>query len=265
VTDDPIDVLSGSSLNTLLRCGKQWEYAYVQRIKEPPRLKMILGTAGHEAAEVDLRQKIESRQDLPLDDVKDAFSTAFDREAVEAVEEPTKGLTKPLMKDKGIRSVALWHEKVAPQVQPAMVEEPVNFIINGQPYTGTIDEVDEDDTIRDWKFTGKKPSSADSYILNMVGYAIGFRQKTGRVEKRLVLDHVVSTKEPQHVPIRSDGPVKDESIVAFANVVGDAQRMVAAGIFLPTGIKSGACSWCGYTKICPAYRSSPVARRDTED
>lgn len=264
MTDDLIDVLSGSSLNTLLRCGKQWEYAYVYRLKRPPRLKMITGTAAHEAVEIDFRQKIESHEDLPVDDVLDAFSTSFDREAADAEEEPEKKLTKPVAKDAGVRSLKVWHKEVAPIIQPAMVEEPISFTINGIPWTGTIDYTDVDDVVGDWKFTWKTPSSAEAYILNMVGYAIGFRVKTGRLESRVSLDHMVALQDPKYVPIRSDGPVPDRSIVAFTDLVEDAVRTINSGNFLPTGLKSGACSWCGYRDICPAYKDSPMARRNTD-
>lgn len=256
--DEPIDVWSGSSLNTFLRCAKQWEYAYVYRYRRPPRLRMVLGTAAHFAAEVDLRQKIETHEDLPIDDLLDAYSTSYDEEAIEA--EPEKDETKTGVKDKGVKSVKFWRASIAPQIQPSLVEEPISFIINGMPWTGTMDLVDEDDVVVDHKFVGKTPSSADAYILNMVGYAIGFRKATGRVESQVRLDHVVALKEPKYTPIRSDGPVPDQSIVAFAEIVETAQRSVNAGLFPPNGLKSGACSWCGYRDICPAYRDSPMGR-----
>jgi hypothetical protein len=261
--DDPIDVWSGSSLNTFLRCAKQWEYAYVYRFRRPPKLRMVLGTAGHYAAEVDLRQKIDSHEDLPLADVLDAFATSYDMEAQEAEEDPDKDETRPKMKDKGVKSVRFWHRELAPLVQPEFVEEPISFIINGLPWTGTLDYADVDRVVGDWKFTGRSPSSADAYILNLVGYAIGYRKKTNQVESRVVLNHVVGLKTgPKHVPIRSDGPVPDQSIVAFAEVVADVNRSVQAGIFPANGLKSGACSWCGYRDICPAYKNSPMHIND---
>ncbi|HET9614397.1 MAG TPA: PD-(D/E)XK nuclease family protein [Candidatus Limnocylindrales bacterium] len=258
MTDGPIDVWSGSSLNTFLRCAKQWEFAYVYRYRRPPKLRMVLGTAAHYAAEVDLRQKIETHEDLPVDELVDAYADTYDKEAEEA--EEAKNETRGEMKDKGVKSVRFWRAKVAPLIQPALVEEPISFIINGIPWTGTIDLVDENDVVVDHKFTSKTPSSADNYILNMVGYAIGFRKASGRVESQVRLDHVVALKETKYVPIRSDGPVPDQSIVAFAEIVDTANRSVQAGLFPPTGLKSGACSWCGYQSICPAYRDSPMGR-----
>src|SRR5215471_2585282 len=90
--EEPVDVWSGSSLNTFLRCAKQWEYAYVYRFKRPPKLRMVLGAAAHFAVETDLRQKITTQVDLPVGDVLDAFSTSYDLESVEAEEEPAKDI-----------------------------------------------------------------------------------------------------------------------------------------------------------------------------
>jgi hypothetical protein len=264
MTDGPIDVLSGSSLNTFLRCAKQWEFAYVYRFKRPPNLKMVKGTAGHKAAEVHMLAKLDTpfgMIDGPLDVALDAFSDSFDEEAKEAYEEP--GMTKVIAKNNGIREVKFWHKEVAPTIQPAMMEQPISFRINGIPWTGTIDLVDAERRVRDWKFTGKTPSSADAYILNMVGYAIGYRDLTGEIESQVVLDHIVGLVKPKYVAIRSDGPVSDQSIVAFADIVETANRSIQAGIFPANGLKSGACSWCGYRDICPAYRDSPMSKENT--
>lgn len=255
--DGLIDVLSGSSLNTFLRCARQWEYAYVYKYRRPPALRMVAGTAGHKAAEVHMLGKIETHADGPLDVALDAFSDSFDEEVKEAADADKD---KAEAKDKAVKSVKFWHKEIAPTIEPAMVEQPISFIINGIPWTGTIDLVDAENRVRDWKFTGKTPNSADAYVLNMVGYAIGYRQMTGEVEGQVVLDHIVGLKTPKYVPIRSDGPVKDESIIAFADIVETANRSIQAGIFPANGLKSGACSWCGYRDICPAYRDSPLAK-----
>lgn len=254
---EPIDVLSGSSLNTFLRCARQWEYAYVMKFKRAPSLRMVKGTAGHKAAEVHMIGKIATGEDGPLDVDLDAFSDAYDEEVTETdVSDKDKAATK----DAGVKEVRFWHRAVAPTVQPALVEQAISFNLNGIPWTGTIDLVDADRRVRDWKFTGRTPSNADAYILNMVGYAIGYRVLTGEVESQIVLDHIVGLKTPKYVPIRSDGPVPDQSIRTFAGIAEEAMRGIQAGIFPPNGLKSGACSWCGYRDICPAYRDSPISR-----
>lgn len=267
MADDPIDVLSGSSLNTFLRCAKQWEYAYVYRFRRPPSLRMVVGTAGHKAIEVHMKAKAASfmgLEDGPLSVALDAYSDTYDEEVIETDEEPKK---KGESKDHGIKSVRFWHANTAPLIVPDMVEQPIAFKVNDQVWTGTIDLTTLEREVVDHKFTGKTPNSADAYILNMVGYAMGYRQLTGETESRIVLDHTVGLKtKTKRVPIVSDGPVTDRAIAAFADIVADATRSIDAGIFPPTGLKSGACSWCGYKDICPAYAASPMrpANEDEE-
>lgn len=246
-------VLSGSSLNTFLRCPKQWEYAYIYRLKRPPSLKQALGTSAHSAAEVHMRAKLESHQDGPLDIVLDAFRTTWAVEGADAVEKGGKE-TRAAYIDSGVAAVAAWHQQVAPLYQPAMVEQHVQFALNGIPIDGTIDLVDDQGVIRDHKFVSKKPSSNEQYIINLTGYAIGYRRMTGKVEAAVQLDHIVRTQKPYYEPISSDGPIDDAGIVAYAGIVNDVMKTIDTGVFLPHGLKTFACSWCPYTDLCPAYR-----------
>jgi len=255
---DPL-VLSGSSINTYLRCGRQWEYAYVQRIRQPPTLRLAVGSAAHTVLETDLNHKLWTEQDLPVEQLQDEFVDEFERESYGAPD--TEKETAGQAKDSGVRSVAAWHELVAPSTVPMMVEEPVQFSINDVIISGTIDIVHADGRIGDWKFTGKSPSKKGDpgYLLSLVGYGIGYRRKTGMVETGVVLDHIVRLKEPKHVPIASPGPIPDESIVAYTGIVEDVAQGITAGHFPPTGLNSNACTWCGYKDICPAYRATTPA------
>lgn len=240
-------VFSASSVNTYIRCGKQWEYAYVYGIKSPPSLRAVIGIAAHEAVEINYRQKMASGVDLPVGDVLDAFSDAFDRAVVDAV--PDEKETTATGKDSGIKTVDLYHREVASAVYPVLVEEQVQFKVNGVPFSGYIDLVDTRRQIRDLKTVKSKPSRSD-YSLNMVGYAIGYRQATGEIESNVQLDYIVRTKEPYYHPVPSEGPITDEAIASFADVVTGVADAVQKGVFLPTGINTGACSWCGYRSIC---------------
>lgn len=241
-------VLSSSSVNTYLRCGRQWEYAYVYAIKAPPRLRALIGLAAHEAVEINYRQKVSSGLDLPVEAVVDAFSDAFDRDVDGIV--PDKDETTGAGKDSGIDTVRAYHRSVSPTVQPLFVEENVKFNVNGVPFSGYIDVVDSHRRIRDLKTVRQRPSSSD-YALNMTAYAIGFRQMTGDIESGLVLDYMVRTKTPYYWPISSDGPVPDPAINQFASVVGRVADGISRGSFPPNGIYSNACSWCGYRPVCP--------------
>jgi len=245
-------VLSASSVATFLRCGQQWFYAYVANVKSPPSLKQALGLTFHEAVEGNMQQKVSSTVDLPLDDVLDIFSTSWD--ALEPEIEPKEDEDPKKAKDSGVQLVRKQHLEVAPAIQPVMVEEPVSFEINGLPYSGTIDLVDSKSRVRDWKTSSRTPSKGTSHLLAMTGYALAYRQKTGEMESEVVLDYLIRTKEPKYLPIASGGPIDGKTVVKFAQVVSDVHQQIEAGRFLPNGLMSNACSWCGYTAMCPYFK-----------
>lgn len=252
MSDIDLQVFSASSIATFMRCGKQWEFAYVYAIKRPPTLRAVIGIAAHEAVETNYRQKMETGVDLPVDDVKQAFSDSFERNytpdvAIEEDESPYEGKTS------GYSVVGKYQKEVAPSIHPVMIEEQVQFKVNGIPFSGYVDLVDQNKRVRDLKTVKRKPSKND-YALNMIGYAIGYRQKTGETENGVVLDYMVRTKDPYYHPVPSEGPVPDSAIGEFADVVTSVQSAVSKGVFIPTGLSNNACSWCGYRDICGPFK-----------
>jgi RecB family exonuclease len=242
-------VLSASSVQTFLRCGQQWFFAYVAGVKSPPTLKQARGIAVHKAVEVNMLQKLTTRVDLPVDDVADAYVTAYDEMSPEIEEDKHK---VGEYKDTGVQLVKLHTKVIAPEIQPKWVEQPIQFSLNGIPFSGQVDLLDEMDRVRDTKTTAQKPRG-ESYILNMTGYALAYRQLTGQVETDTILDYLVATKKPYYIPVVAGGPVDDNQIIRFANVVESVHGAIEAGRFVPNGLTSGACDWCGFRNICPAY------------
>lgn len=253
MTDDQ-QLFSASSLATFLRCGKQWEFAYVYAIKRPPNIRMVLGIAAHEAVEANFRQKLITRLDLPPADVADAFSDAFERMTEEVEEDPEE--SKGAAKDSGVLVVERYQEEVAPTVQPLLVEQEIQFLINDIPYSGFIDLVDDTGRVRDLKTTKRKPSGRSDYTLAMTGYAVGYRQLTGQIETGVTLDYIVRTQKPYYYPATTNGPISPEGIATFASILSGVSESVQRGIFLPTGLNNNACSWCGYRDICPAFKAA---------
>lgn len=245
-----LPLLSASSVTTFLRCGQQWYFSYVAAVKSPPSLKQARGLAVHKAVETNMVQKISSRTDLPVTDVEDAYSTEYDTISTDSESSP-KEIGE--YKDSGIKLVRLHTKVIAPEIQPVWVEQPVQFELNKIPFSGQIDLMDEMGRIRDTKTTARKPGP-DQYILNMTGYALAYRQLTGDVETDTVLDYLVATQKPYYLPIQAGGPVGDDAIRRFAVVVEEVASSIQAGRFVPNGLVSGACSWCGYQNICPAYQ-----------
>lgn len=268
-------VLSGSSVNTYLRCGKQWEYAYVLQLRRPPSVKQGLGIAAHEAVGFNLAQKVSTYIDLPEEEVVQRFEDEWDVMAVDIEEvtneeridertgkkSRTRRETKAQARESGIKAVMVHHDQMSSKVQPVWVEREISFKLNDHiDYTGIFDLADDRGRVRDHKFVSRKPQDGGGYILPMVGYSLGYRQISDEPETEIVLDYVVRTQEPYYLPLASGGPITDEAIQEFARIVTDVRRGIDAGIFNPNGLHSHACGWCGYADICPAFKAANGGR-----
>lgn len=242
-------ILSASSINTYLRCGHQWYLAYVVQMKRPPNLRQVVGIAAHSAIEHNFAQKILTKVDVTADEMTDVFSDNFDHVAVEV-----ENLEEPLgvAKDAGIKLVKLHRREVSPAIQPVWVEQAGQFSINDVPYAWTVDLVDDKDRVRDTKTKRDAPRLED-YMLQLTGYALGFRQETGRKETDTVIDGLVRGRAtpamPRYVPLYG-GQVSDQRVSSFANTVSTVHEAIGAGTFAPNGLTNGACNWCGYADIC---------------
>lgn len=244
---------SASSVATFMRCAKQWEYAYIYEFKRPPSVRMVLGSAAHAAEEVNYKQKIDTHTDLSTENVLDVFSDAFDSGVADAEPDPEDKEQPEDAKDSGIRTLTVYHETVAPFIEPLWVEHEGLIHINNIPYSYTVDLVDTDGRVRDHKYTKRRPQGPGDYRLALIGYAMGYRNETGLIESDVQLDYMVRTKTPYHWPVAAGGPIPESAEIAFAGILEMINQAVMEGIFLPTGLTNHACSWCGYNTICPAY------------
>lgn len=228
-------------------------------VKAPPTLRQTIGIAGHKAVEANMAQKVETRVDLPEEQVVDEFADAFDEMAPDVELDVEKEEDLGQGKDSGIAAVRAYHRNAAPLIQPIEVEKSIQYAVNGVPYSGQIDVLDDAMAVRDTKFVARTPAEG-SYDFNMTGYAVGVRQGASStegavIESDVILDVIVRNKEPKYVQVANGGPISDERIRRFAGIVTDVHENILAGRFVANGIIGAppACSWCGYRAICPAY------------
>lgn len=243
----------------------------------PPAVKMLLGTATHSAVEHDMRQKVESKEDVPTNEVLDKYDAAFDDEVKLGVEED-----EPLgkAKDDGIRMLRLFMEgsddqpAVAPKLQPLWVERATQFrvikehvegcprdggCVCGVPFNVTLDMATEEPAgavIRDLKTTGRMPSGG-MHLMQVAAGAIGFEVETGEAPADTAIDYLIRTKKAKHHEERW-GPVDAHMKRVFATQVDHAVKMIEAGLFPTTGTEGivPACGSCHYKPICPAWKRS---------
>lgn len=149
--------LSASSLKTFSRCPEQWRRYYLKGERERPGAALVWGSADHYAHETNFRQKIVTREDLPLGDVMDAFAQGV-AESIDSyggeLEVEWGRVRLADVKDTGSRLVAAYHMKVSPLVYPVEngVEERFEIQVDQVPVPviGYVD-VETDKTVLDAK------------------------------------------------------------------------------------------------------------------
>ena len=267
-------ILSASSVGTYLRCPKQWEFAYVYKERRAPTIKQALGIAAHDAYDRDMTAKLATGENWPESLVLDAFSTSYDAKWREGFTRLKADEEDPgEAKDQQIRVVRMYRRNLAPLIEPIMVEQSFMIEVNDVLYSGTLDLASIDrmmvnpDTIRetikvrDWKNTAQKPSDTSKYVFGMIGYALGYRAITGTPEDEVQIDYLVRYKKqyPGYFPVSSGGPVGPSAIDSFATTLREVRDSIMKGSFFPAGLQNGACSWCGYKAICPAFRAATLS------
>ncbi|MDH4178914.1 MAG: PD-(D/E)XK nuclease family protein [Armatimonadota bacterium] len=252
--------ISYTQLNMFLRCGEQYRRRYIEGEIIPPSGSLVRGRTCHAAEEKNFRQKIQSKQDLPLAEVLDAFSTAWEEEkySIAFTEEELEGQTPTAAlgtwKDSGVALLTVYQEQIAPLARPTHVEQgfTVNFQGGYPPLIGYLDRIDDHTIIADVKHVAKSPSQgAIDSDMQMTVYDLGFRTAFGRTPTALVRECAVATKTPKTVVQRCEArsPQAINHLLCRIEAFLDAMQK---GVFLPADNGHWCCSpkWCGYYHSC---------------
>lgn len=250
--------LSYTQLNMLLRCGEQYRRRYIEGERVPPGSAGALGKSFHLAQESNYRQKITSKQDLPVEAVTAAFSDAFDVESNDVLwtpEEAEAGIAKVKgdLKDEGVKLVEVYHTEVAPAVQPESCEEVIPVALEGFPYDlkCVVDLVDDKQVVHDSKTRGKSPTAEEANkSMQLTAYALAYRVSRKEQERGLQLDVAVRNKNPKIVTLPTQRT--NEQIGRFLETMARAAEAIQGGVFLPAPEGAWYCSpkFCGYYGTC---------------
>jgi len=252
-----IETIHQSDLNLWLRCGKQYEF-YLTHGPIPPGIAARRGSSVHKAADLNHSQKITSKKDLPLNDLREAAWETF------------QGYIRPgnffLSKDKlgdkiqiikeaetqTLGAVELYHKEVAPLIEPTMSEQKFEVDIGlPLPLAGRIDADDKGTIVQDLKcMVTKNQHWADRQIQPTV-YHLGYQELTGRWPEHLRYDLLVPNVTPKYKPIKTFRNKKDvELLKRYAQVF---LRDIKSGDFRPADPSHFICGpdYCGWYQICP--------------
>lgn len=247
-------ILSASSLSTYLECPLQWYFSYVLAERGHTSLKKVIGIAVHDSIEAILRH-LQLADGTALDPVM-TYQQFFDREMdlgpirFAKDDDLDEGRASGLKALQTYLSVMVVNDDVSAITH---VEVPFEIDINGIPYSGTIDRIDDNDVVRDTKITHSRPKRG-KYRLNVIGYGLGAETLTGRQPSMSVLDYIVRTKEPYYWPEYIDPP-SPVDVADFAHQLSLVAEGIDAGKFEPLGLSSPfACVACPHSASCGPYQ-----------
>ena len=261
--------ISPTQIDTYLRCPEQWRRRYALGEKIPPGVALVKGSAVHRAAEVNYRQKRETRADLPVPDLQEAAAAHVQemvgREGLMlAPDEATKGMAKVRgeILDRAVVLTGLFAQRVAPGVQPVLVEESVSIELPNCSHDlfGRLDATDEQDRVRDLKTAGRRKGADEVERSDQLTfYHLAFQRKLGRAPSSVRLDVLVDKGNPEVQVLEAQRTPLDAAIfVARLNAVLGG---IKAGSFPPAPIGAWCCSprYCGYFMTCPYVNAARIA------
>lgn len=262
---------SASQIDMYCRCPESYRRRYEEKEIIPPGIGALRGKGMHGGAAVNMRQKIESRRDLPAREIIDAGIAAYEAEAKGGVmltaEEAATGVDSLLAstKDDLVAILDVHAKQQAPAYQPIFVEHLVRLELPAAPrdLLGVID-IGTAEGVVDFKTAKRSKSQSDADgSIQLTIYAALYAAETGRQADFVSLDSIIQTKkETKRQVLLSD---RDEAdFRALANRINAVQKGIDAGSFPPAAPGSWNCSekWCGYYRTCPFVNAGRGSQGD---
>ena len=263
-----IDSIHQSTLNMALRCGEQCRRRYIENEIIPPGIAAGRGTGVHKVNEVNLKQKVKSKKDLPLDDMKDAARDGFVYAFRNGVYIPKKNrpAKNKLLNDglnDTIRCTEIYQEKVAEEIHPISIEEPFELDVGLElKLAGTMD-YQEEPKVGDLKTSSSKwAADREKKEIQPILYSY-VHEKTRGIRPEFKYHVLIARRGKDGQPTSTDyqpsivNPSDSDYEALFAKMRMFI-KMLNTGTFIPANPTSWWCSedWCGYWYTCPYVGNS---------
>ena len=237
------DVLSPSQVKVYLDCSARWWFKHGLGLPDPAGASLVRGRVLHRVAEAYFRARLAGATP-EVEELGQTLDTAWDEACATAVFQTADNLDA--LKRQTGELTRLYLEEVAPEIQPAAVEQSVTGRIGGVQVRGFIDLMDVDGRIIDIKTASRKPSGiAPDYALQLATYRHLAPGASGQVR----LDTIVATKTPQIVTLPYEVSAADMRMaeVLYPHV----QEGIREGLFFPNRC-SNLCSrrTCAFADAC---------------
>lgn len=248
------DYISASQVSTFLACPLLYKKKYVNWEKTAMHWKeyMIYWTAVHAVLEYNYKQKIETRKDLPIEELIEywykIFKELLDKESIKFQEDIIDWLDKAWAK-----SIKLYMKEVAPDIQPIASEQ--KFKITSERYWITIlwyiDLITEDGMIIDFKtvWTSKSRMYTQNYVDNLLQltmYSIAYRKTYWKTEKWVRIEALKRLKSWPKIAC-FDSTRSNRQIEQLGQLMQQMRKMIDLNLFYPN---MNSCGECDFSKTC---------------
>ena len=244
-----------------LRCGEQFRRRYIEKEIIPPGITARRGSAVHKAAEINHKQKIQTKKDMPLDDLKDATRDTYihliKEEGVfipkEYASEKKKLLNEGL--NQALSATEIYSDIVAPQIQPKKVEYTIQKKLDGfdLPLEGKVDVVNETGEVIDLKVKRRESQAWADREIQPSFYTLLLKDEGNYPE--FVYQIITPLKTTTNVQtLRTRRTSQDIEILKM--YIEAFIRDLETGNFKPCHPENWMCSplYCGYYYTCKYAR-----------
>jgi hypothetical protein len=252
---------SFSRVSSFSFCAKKYEYRYVLETPAPQKAELAFGVALHAALEENFTRKLDTRQDLPSEEVTAFFRKRLDEGLAAVPEDSLRGATDPhYMRGMGEHLLDRFMRERAPALMPAPrgVEGAFHLPLpGGHEISGKFDLLDTDWVLHDFKTSSKPYDVRKADPTQLVIYAWACERIFGRMPKALCFDVFVKgdgadgrmyLQDPVVVPV----PPADVMAQVARRLQKQLDRIAqveAEGLF-PRAFLPPRCGWCEYQSPC---------------
>ena len=241
--------LSPSSASSYRECARRWKFRYVDRLPDPPGEAAVTGTFAHMVLEKLMQEPVENRT---VERAKKLARELWpkmenhpDYQGLELGENASRNF-----RWNGWKAIeGLWDLEDPGEVRVASTEQDVRVEINGVPFRGIIDRVDETDdglVVTDYK-SGKAPSQrySSNYATQMLLYAAALTELEGRKPAKAQLLYLGQKVVEVEITDESLTEAVDELRTTWLAIM---ESCISLEFDATTG---PLCGWCPFVAQCP--------------
>ena len=251
--------LSPSSASSYRECARRWKFRYVDRLPDPPGEPAVTGTFAHMVLEKLMQEPVENRT---VDRAKELarelwpkLENSRDYQGLDLDDEASLRF-----RWNGWKAIeGLWDLEDPREVTVASTEQDVRVEINGVPFRGIIDRVDQTDdglVVTDYK-SGKAPSErfSTNYATQMLLYAAALTELEGRKPAKAQLLYLGQKAVEVEVTDENLTEAVDELRTTWLAIMESciSQEFEASA--------GPLCGWCPFVAQCPEG-TAEVLHRD---